>query len=93
MDKNRLEGLASVNQLRLEEKEEDIIVSVFSKLEEKAEKLTAYDLENVEPMVHVISLTNVLREDECIKKFSRDDLQKDAPEEMDGYWQVPRLVE
>ena len=93
MDKNRLAGLASVNQLKLTEKEEDIIVSMFGELEEKEEKLAAYDLENVEPMVHVISLTNVLREDECIKKFSRDDLQKDAPEEMDGYWQVPRLVE
>ena len=41
MDKNRLEGLASVNQLRLEEKEEDIIISVFSELEEKAEEISS----------------------------------------------------
>ena len=27
------------------------------------------------------------------KKFTREELQAGAPETMDGYWQVPRLVE
>ena len=27
------------------------------------------------------------------RTLSRDDLQKGAPETMDGYWQVPRVVE
>ena len=93
MDKKRLDGLTSVNQLRLEDGEESIIMSLFDGLESSEEKLAAYDLEDKKPMVHVISLNNILREDVCIKKFSREDLQKDAPEDMDGYWQVPRLVE
>jgi aspartyl/glutamyl-tRNA(Asn/Gln) amidotransferase C subunit len=44
-------------------------------------------------MVHVLPVPAVLREDVAEKNFDRDDLQKGAPETMDGYWQVPRLVE
>jgi Asp-tRNA(Asn)/Glu-tRNA(Gln) amidotransferase C subunit len=35
----------------------------------------------------------VVREDIERKLFTRDELQKGAPETMDGYWQVPRLVD
>jgi len=55
--------------------------------------LDAIDTEDVERMVHVMPLVNVLREDVASKDFSRDDLQADAPETMDGYWQVPRVAE
>ena len=32
-------------------------------------------------------------EDVQNKMFTRDELQQGAPETMDGYWQVPRLVD
>ena len=34
-----------------------------------------------------------LIKDKVIKKYSREELQKGAPETTEGYWQVPRLVE
>jgi len=55
--------------------------------------LDAIDTENVERMVHVMPIMTVVREDKEIKNFTRDELQKGAPETMDGYWQVPRVVE
>ncbi|MBR6781533.1 MAG: aspartyl/glutamyl-tRNA amidotransferase subunit C, partial [Clostridia bacterium] len=48
---------------------------------------------NTERMVHIFALENVLRADEKKKIFSREDLLKGAPEQTDGYWQVPRLLE
>ena len=57
------------------------------------EKLNAIDTENVERMVHVLPINTVVREDVAKKLFNRDDLQKGAPETMDGFWQVPRVVE
>ena len=51
------------------------------------------DTEQVERMVHVRPIATVVREDVAKKLFTRDDLQKGAPETMDGYWQVPRVVE
>jgi aspartyl/glutamyl-tRNA(Asn/Gln) amidotransferase C subunit len=35
----------------------------------------------------------VVREDKVVKSFTREQLQEGAPETMDGYWQVPRVVE
>ena len=48
--------------------------------------------DDVEPMVHVMEMTNILREDERIQNFSRSDLLKSAPQCSDDSWQVPRLV-
>ena len=56
-------------------------------------RLNAIDTETVERMVHVLPIETVVREDVAKKLFERDDLQKGAPEVMDGYWQVPRVVE
>ena len=50
------------------------------------------DTENVEEMVHVMPMTNVLREDERDQKFSRESLLEGAPERSEDSWQVPRLV-
>jgi len=43
-------------------------------------------------MVHVMPMTNVLREDVRSQKFSRDSLLEGAPERNEDSWQVPRLV-
>ena len=93
MDIATFKRLQKLNQLSLTEKEESEILAFFDKAEKDAEILDSIDTENVERMVHVMPLENVLREDVCIKHFDRDDLQKDAPEVSEGYWQVPRLVE
>ncbi len=93
MDIKTLSRLQKLNQLKLTEKEEADLLSFFEKAEKDMEILATKDTENVERMVHVIPLYNVLREDKEIKLFTRDELQKGAPEATDGYWQVPRTVE
>ena len=59
----------------------------------EVKELDAIDTENVERMVYVMPMTNIIREDIAKKLFTRDQLQEQAPEAMDGYWQVPRLVD
>ena len=93
MDKKILSRLQKLNQLSLTDSEESALLDFFNKAEKDAEILNTKDTENVERMVHVIPLINVLREDKEVKLFTRDQLQKDAPEATDGYWQVPRTVD
>ena len=50
------------------------------------------DTENVEEMVHVMPMTNVLREDERKQPFSRESLLEGAPERSEDSWQVPKVV-
>ena len=93
MNKESLKQLENLNKVQLTEEEAAKVLDFFEMQSKELEVLKAIDTENVERMVHVMPLENILREDVMIKKFTRDELQEDAPEAYDGYWQVPRLVE
>ena len=93
MNNEVLIGLEKLNKLQLTEEETKKVIGFFDQQSEEMSVLNAIDTDNVERMVHVMPLTNVLREDVVIIYFTRDELQEDAPESYDGYWQVPRLVE
>ncbi len=81
-----------LNQLSLTEKEDSDMQEIFKMMKSHEEALKTIDTENVEEMVHVMPMTNVLREDERDQKFSRESLLAGAPERSEDSWQVPRLV-
>ena len=93
MDKITLEKLESVNQIKLTDEEREEFLNNYKKLDDEFKILEEIDTKDVEPMVHVIPINNVPREDLEIKKFTRDELQEGSKDVYDGYWQVPRLVE
>jgi len=93
MNKEILQRLARVNQLAFTEAQEESVLCFFEKQAKELEKLEAIDTASVERMVHVMPILTVVRDDVEKKLFTRDELQKSAPETVDGYWQVPRLVE
>ena len=91
--KDLLKQLEKVNQLSLTEEEIASAEGYFAAVEKDLVAFAAVDTQGVEPMVYVMPLSNVLREDVSSQPFSREDLQKGAPEAEDGYWEVPRLIE
>jgi aspartyl/glutamyl-tRNA(Asn/Gln) amidotransferase C subunit len=93
MNSDILRRLQKLNQLKLTDAEEAEVLAFFEKQKAEMDVLNAIDTENVERMVQVMPIFTVVREDVVIKNFTRDELQEGAPETMDGYWQVPRLVE
>ena len=64
----------------------DMLTASFAALEKIDTKDTA-------PMVSVLDLQNVLREDISSKMISREELLSNAPEQYDGYFQAPRTLE
>lgn len=93
MERDVLRRLEKLNQLQLTEEQKDDVIAFFAKQDKELEKLYTVDTEQVERMVHVMPIMTVVREDVEKKLFTRDELQKGAPEATDGYWQVPRLLE
>ena len=93
MDRDTLLGLEHLNQLALTPEEQDATLVFFAAREADWEALAQIDTENVERMVHVRPMVNVMREDVPSQPFSRDDVLAQAPESMDGYWQVPRVLQ
>ena len=81
-----------LNQLSLTDDEEKVMQDIFNAMKDKEQILSKIDTENVEEMVHVMPMTNVLREDVRKQPFTRESLLEGAPERSDDSWQVPRLV-
>ena len=81
-----------LNQISLTEEEEAVMESMFSAMKTFESMLESVDTEQVEEMVHVMPMTNVLREDERKQPFTRESLLEGAPERSEDSWQVPRLV-
>ena len=92
MDIDTLRGLEQLNQLSLTDEQEQRALAFFSARENDLDVIASIDTSNVERMVYVREMQNVLRDDVVIKNFTAEELQQGAPETMDGYWQVPRLV-
>lgn len=93
MDRDTLVGLEHLNQLALTPEEQEDMLAFFAAREADWETLAHIDTADVERMVHVRPMENVLREDVPAQPFSRADLLAQAPESMDGYWQVPRVLQ
>ena len=51
------------------------------------------DTAGAEPLVTVLNVQNILREDVVKKIVTRDELLSGAPEEYGGYFQVPKTLE
>ncbi len=81
-----------LNQLSLTDEEETVMQGIFDSMKPFEETLKNTDTKDIEPMVHVMPMTNVLRDDERKQPFSRDSLLSSAPQRSDDSWVVPRLV-
>lgn len=93
MNNESLIRLEKLNKLQLTETEKAEMLGFFERQSKEVSSLDAINTADVERMVHVMPMTNIIRDDIAKKDFTRDQLQEDAPESYDGYWQVPRLVE
>jgi len=64
----------------------DMLTASFAALE-------AIETTGVEPLITVLDIHNVFREDIAIKTLPRGELLANAPEQYDGYFQVPKALQ
>lgn len=82
----------SMAKLNLPDKEREKILALSNELMSSFDLLKEIDTENVAPMVTVLNIQNVFREDKSVKMLSREELLQNAPMQHDGYFQVPRTL-
>ena len=56
-------------------------------------KLNELDVSNVEPTAHAVPLVNVTRPDEVRPSLPYEDAMRNAPSQVNGLFQVPKIVE
>jgi len=75
--------------LYLRDEEHALIHALLERLFESFAVLEKIDTDDVLPLVTVLDTRNVMRDDRAGKLFSREEILANAPEQYDGYYQVP----
>lgn len=90
---NDVEHVAKLARLNLTEEERETFTGQLNAILQYAEKLNELDTEQVEPTTHVLHLSNVMREDEVKESLSQEKVFRNAPDEEDGQFKVPAVLE
>ncbi|MNP27173.1 Aspartyl/glutamyl-tRNA(Asn/Gln) amidotransferase subunit C [compost metagenome] len=90
---NDVQHVAKLARLNLTSEEEQILTGQLNAILKYAEKLNELDTEDIEPTTHVLHVSNVMREDETKESLSIEQVMRNAPEEEDGQFKVPAVME
>jgi len=88
-----VEHVAKLARLNLSEDEKIKFADQLGKLLDYFNQLKEVDTQNVEPMAHPVQAVNVVREDIITESCSRQEILKNAPQEEDGYFKVPKIID
>ncbi|MFE6078518.1 MULTISPECIES: Asp-tRNA(Asn)/Glu-tRNA(Gln) amidotransferase subunit GatC [Paenibacillus] len=90
---NDVQHVAKLARLNLTAEEEQTLTGQLNAILKYAEKLNELDTENIEPTTHVLHVSNVMREDETKESLSIEQVMRNAPEEEEGQFKVPAVME
>jgi aspartyl-tRNA(Asn)/glutamyl-tRNA(Gln) amidotransferase subunit C len=92
ISKEQVAKIATLSRLSLEEDKLDQFTGQLSSILQYMEKLNELETTDVEPLYSPVEQTTVLREDVVEKKFKREELLANAPEDDGQYFIVPRII-
>jgi len=90
MDIEKVVGLA---RLELSKEEKETFGNQLEQILTYMEQLNRLDTTGVEPTSHAIPIYNVFRDDEVKPSFPHEEVLAIAPDEEDGHFKVPRIIE
>lgn len=88
-----IEYVGILAKLELSDEEKEKAKEDMGKMLDYIDKLNELDTSNVEPMSHVFPVNNVFREDVVTNGDDRENILKNAPEEKNGAFVVPKTFD
>lgn len=89
IDREQVLHVARLARLELSEEEIERISTELSGILEHVDRISALDLDDVEPTSHVVALENVFRPDVPDPSLPRELALANAPDPAGGAFQVP----
>ena len=90
--KQEIEDIAVLARLALAEEEKESLTQQLNSMLAYVDKLQELDTSEVEPLVHILNLTNVLRADEVMPSPKREEMLQNSTEAEAGYYKVPKIM-
>ncbi len=88
-----IEHLSRLARLSLSDEEKELFGSQLNSILSYMDKLNELDTGNVEPTSHVISISNIVREDLPWTSLDREEALMNAPDRTDKFYRVPKIIE
>lgn len=86
--------VANLARLQLDDKEAESLKEDMNKILGYIDTLNELDTSNVEPLEHVIEITETIyRKDEAGEPLTHEDALKNAPDADSDYFRVPKVIE
>ena len=93
LDRAAVDHVARLARLALSEDERERMLGDLAGILEHAETIQSLELDDVPPTSHSYPLKNVFRADEVRPSLDPEQALRNAPEEEDGRFKVPRIIE
>lgn len=88
-----VEHVANLARLELSEQEKEQFAGQLNAILKYAEKLNELHTDDVEPTTHVLPVRNVMREDKVRESVPNETALRNAPDDEDGQFKVPAVLE
>ncbi len=93
MDKKTVEKVARLSSIEMSDAELDKMAPQLTNIIGFIEQLSEVDTDGVEPLANVVDIELKLRKDEITDGACADKVLANAPEETQGFFVVPKIVE
>lgn len=93
MDKKKVEFLADLMKIELTDEEREQMAGDLGAIINWADVINGLDTKDVPPTIHIIPINNVFRDDTVQPSMDRKELLAGAPNQEQGCFSVPKIVE
>lgn len=93
ISKEDVEYVAGLAQLLLDEATKERLVGELGEILAYMDKLNELDTSDVDPMMHVLNIANVYRDDEVRPSLEHETALANAPQSDGEYFLVPRILD
>lgn len=86
-----VEHVAKLARLELTDAEKELYTKQLGDVLQYVNQMNEVDTSNIEPMTQVVDFVNVMREDKVVYEQTKEELMKNAPEQGNGFFKVPKI--
>lgn len=93
MDAKTVSRVASLAHIKLRDGETEKYTAELDGIMKWIEMLSSVDTDGVEPLANVANIDLRARQDEITDGGYQEEILKNAPEDLQGYFVVPKVIE
>ena len=93
IDKNTINKIARLSRIKLDGKESEDYIKDLNSILDWVEQLNEINTDNVEPLTNISSSVLPKRDDISEDINSTEEILENAPEKLEGFFSVPKVVE